>query len=301
MATIQLNSDDLRTLIRESVARLLESEDWYDSIPLCRLPYFVSIQFSDHAIEREYERDITEDDVIGDARSVIRDIIRDFKAGLIRHDTRVRIVNRETCVVSIVAVKLNPGGKAVRKVLVTTSYIWDGRYNLDGIRNYYTGEYESRAWREAEEWNRENQDKVKAFTDWKRGRDVADQRRKAENEYYWRNHPGEPSRERRMSKLNAAFDRLEKKGRHEIDDALPEGDLDAIRDYFKYFDRRQLSSTDSVNKELWADDYRKKTEADMLREFVRKAARQALSEAFRESMSKNPFATRKAGKNGFYA
>ena len=301
MATIQLNSDDLRTLIRESVARLLESEDWYDSIPLCRLPYFVSIQFSDHAIEREYERDITEDDVIGDARSVIRDIIRDFKAGLIRHDTRVRIVNRETCVVSIVAVKLNPGGKAVRKVLVTTSYIWDGRYNLDGIRNYYTGEYESRAWREAEEWNRENQDKVKAFTDWKRGRDVADQRRKAENEYYWRNHPGEPSKERRMSKLNAAFDRLERRRGHEIDDALPEGDLDAIRDYFKNFDRRQLSSTDSVNKELWADDYRKKTEADMLREFVRKAARQALSEAFRESMSKNPFATRKAGKNGFYA
>lgn len=301
MATIQLNSDDLRTLIRESVARLLESEDWYDSIPLCRLPYFVSIQFSDHAIEREYERDITEDDVIGDARSVIHDIIRDFKAGLIRHDTRVRIANRETCVVSIVVVKLNPGGKAVRKVLVTTSYIWDGRYNLDGIRNYYTGEYESRAWREAEEWNRENQDKVKAFTDWKRGRDVADQRRKAENEYYWRNHPHEPSREKVMNRLNAAFDSYERKRNYDAHDSLPKGDLDAIRDYFKNFDRRQLSSTDSVNKELWADDHRKKTEADTLREFVHETARQALSEAFRKSMGKNPSATRKAGKNGFYA
>ena len=301
MATIQLNSDDLRTLIRESVARLLESEDWYDSIPLCRLPYFVSIQFSDHAIEREYERDITEDDVIGDARSVIHDIIRDFKAGLIRHDTRVRIANRETCVVSIVAVKLNPGGKAVRKVLVTTSYIWDGRYNLDGLRNYYTGEYESRAWREAEEWNRENQDKVKAFTDWKRGRDVADQRRKAENEYYWRNHPHEPSREKVMNRLNAAFDSYERKRNYDAHDSLPEGDLDAIRDYFKNFDRRQLSSTDSVNKELWADDHRKKAEADALREFVRKAARQVLREAFRKSMGKNPSATRKAGKSGFHA
>ena len=60
------------------------------------------------------------------------------------------------------------------------------------------------------------------------------------------------------------------------------GDLKAIQDYFR----------DMNNKRI---------ELEPLYEFARRAARQVLSEAFRESMGKNPSATRKAGKNGFYA
>ena len=79
MATIQVNRNDLRKMIREAVARLTESEEWYDVIPLCRLPYFVSIVFSDHAIDREYEREISEDMIVVNAKQVIKDVIEDYQ------------------------------------------------------------------------------------------------------------------------------------------------------------------------------------------------------------------------------
>lgn len=42
-------------------------------------------------------------------------------------------------------------------------------------------------------------------------------------------------------------------------------------------------------------------ELEPLYEFARKATKQAVREAFRDSTSKNPSTTKKAGKSGFYA
>ena len=77
MTTIKLNNNDLRAMIREAMERLCEGQ-WYEAEPLCRLPYFVSANFSDHAIAREDERNISQDRVIENLRQVIKQIIEDY-------------------------------------------------------------------------------------------------------------------------------------------------------------------------------------------------------------------------------
>ena len=87
---------------------------------------------------------------------------------------------------------------------------------------------------------------------------------------------------KRMNRLNAAFDSYERKKKYDIHDSLPDGDLKAIQDYFR----------DMNNKRI---------ELEPLYEFVRRATKQALREAFGESTSKNPSTTKKTGKNGLYS
>ena len=64
-------------MISEAVSRLCEGA-WYQAEPLCRLPYFVSVNFSDHAIDREDERDLSEADIVENLKLAIQDIINDF-------------------------------------------------------------------------------------------------------------------------------------------------------------------------------------------------------------------------------
>ena len=85
-----------------------------------------------------------------------------------------------------------------------------------------------------------------------------------------------------MNRLNAAFDSYERKKKYDIHGALPDGDLKTIQDYFRDMDKRKI-------------------ELEPLYEFARRAAKQAVREAFRDSTSKNPSTTKKAGKSDFYA
>ena len=241
MATIQLNSNDLRVMIREAVERLCEGQ-WYEAEPLCRLPYFVSVAFSDHAIDREDERDISRDQVVENLKTAIKQILDDYHNRKISGDDYIKVIDRDTCIVSVCGIEPSYNKKRVHKIVVVTCYVWDGRINIDKGNNYYINN-ESPRYREAREWNEENQDKVKEYTDWKRYGDeraIKKQQMKAEKEYYWRNHSKEPSSEKRMNRLNQAYMRKEKGDKYKIHDNLPDGDLKAIQDYFRDMNNKRI-------------------------------------------------------------
>ena len=155
------------------------------------------------------------------------------------------------------------------QIVVVTCFIWDGRINIDKGNNYFINE-PSVDFIEAKEWNEENQDKVMSYLEWKHHGDskaIRQQRNKAEKEYYWRNHPQEASRDKKMRRMEHAYQTKEKKEKEEIHDSLPDDDLGAIRDYFKNFDK-------------------KKIDLEPLHEFVRKATKQAVRESFAGKMRK---------------
>lgn len=275
MAAIKLNNNDLRVMIREAVERLCEGQ-WFEAEPLCRFPYFVSVNLSDHAIDRKYEREIPRDKIIENLQKVIKDVIKDFEDGTISSEDYLKVVDRDSCIVTVFVLKPNYSKKRINQVVVVTCYVWDGKLNIDRGHTYYINE-ESLAYKEVYEWNRENQDKVMSYSEWKRfgeDRAIKDQRRKAEKEYYWRNHK-EPSREKIISRLDTAYGELGKKNRKEIHKSLPDGDLDAIHDFFNRMDKE-------------------KVELEPLYEFVNKAAKQAILEALADSTNANMAAAKKA-------
>ena len=276
MATIQLNNNDLRVMIREAVERLCEGQ-WYEAEPLCRLPYFVSVNFSDHAIAREDERDISQNRVIENLQQVIKQVIEDYSKHMFGPDDYIKVIDRDTCIVTVCGMHPTYNNKRIKQIVVVTCYVWDGRINIDKGNVYYIND-ESPAYLEAKQWNEENQDKVMSYTEWKRygdDRAIRQQRAKAEKEYYWRNHPHETPQEKRMNRLNAAFDSYERKKKHDIHDSLPDGDLKAIQDYFR----------DMNNKRI---------ELEPLYEFARRAAKQALQEALSDSTNANMAAAKKS-------
>ena len=283
MATIKLNNNDLQTMIREAVERLCEGQ-WYEAEPLCRLPYFVSVNFSDHAIAREDERNISQDRVIENLRQVIKQIIENYSKHMFGPDNYIKVIDRDSCIVTVCGIHPTYNNKRIKQIVVVTCYVWDGRINIDKGNPYYIND-ESPAYLEAKQWNEENQDKVMSYTEWKRYGDtraIKQQRNKADKEYYWRNHSYEPTPEKRMNRLNAAFGSYERKKKRDIHDSLPDGDLKAIQDYFRDMDNKRI-------------------ELEPLYEIVRKAAKQALRETFNVSTTKNPSTMKKAGKSDFYA
>ena len=282
MATIHLNNKDLHTMIREAVERLCE-EQWYETEALCRIPYFVSVTFTDHAIDREYERDIDREDIIENLKQVIQQVIKDFHEKKIDKEADIRVVDRDSCIVAVCGLHPSYNQRRIHQVTVITCYIWDGRINIDKGNVYYLND-ESPAYREAKQWNEENQDKVLSYTEWKRHGDreaIKQQRLKANKEYYWRTHPQEPSDEKRLNRMNQTYDRYERQKKQDIHGALPDGDLKAIQDYFR-----------DMNK--------KKNELEPIYEITRKAVKQAILEALADSTNANMQAAKKAGNDEFY-
>ena len=277
MATIQLNNNDLRVMICEAVERLCEGQ-WYETEPLCRLPYFVSVNFSDHAIDRENERDIREQDIVDILKMAVKDVIDDFSKRNIRSEDYVKVIDRDSCVVAVCGIKPSYNGNRIKQLVVVTTYVWDGKINIDAGYNYYVNE-PSEKYAEAKAWNEENQDKVVSYMEWKRNSDINRQRKRAETEYYWRNHPHEPSREKVMNRMDQAYIRKEKSDKHKIHDQLPDGDLKAIQDYFR----------DMNNKRI---------ELEPLYETARNAVKKALQEALSKQMNTNTFQGKSALNGG---
>lgn len=276
MATIQLNNNDLRSIVREAVERLCEAQ-WYEAEPLCRIPYFVSVNFSDHAIKREDEREISREEIIDNLKATVHQMIDDYNRKKLTGDDKLKVIDRDSCVVTVCGIHPSYNQRRIHQVVVVTCFIWDGRVNIDKGLNYYINE-ESPAFREAKQWNEENQDKVLSYAEWKRygdDRAIRQQRAKAEKEYYWRNHPHEPSREKVMNRLDQAYQRKEKAEKMNIHDNLPDGDLKAIQDYFR----------DMNNKRI---------ELEPIYEIARKAAKQALQEALIDSTNANMAAAKKS-------
>ena len=276
MVTIQLNNSDLRSIVREAVERLCEAQ-WYEAEPLCRIPYFVSVNFSDHAIKREDEREISREDIIENLKATIHQMIDDYNNKKFGGDDKLKVIDRDSCIVTVCGIHPSYNQRRIHQVVVVTCFIWDGRVNIDKGLNYYIND-ESPAFREAKQWNEENQDKVLSYAEWKRygdDRAIRQQRAKAEKEYYWRNHPHEPSREKVMNRLNQAYQRKEKAEKMNIHDNLPDGDLQAIQDYFR----------DMNNKRI---------ELEPIYEIAHKAAKQALQEALIDSTNANMAAAKKS-------
>ena len=282
MATIQLNNNDLRIMIREAVERLCEGQ-WYEAEPLCRLPYYVSVNFSDHAIEREYEREISEDRVVENLKKVIKKIIEDYELGMFGPGERIKVIDQDSCIVTVCGINPSYNKKRINQLVVVTCFVWDGRINVETGNFYYINK-PSRDFIDAKDWNAENQDKVMSYTEWKHygdARAIRQQQRKADKEYNKRKKELEPGHARRMEILRNSYNQKAYDDKQKIHDNLPDGDLDSIRDYFRDMDSRHIN-------------------LEPLYEFVRRAAKQALREDFKESTSKNPSTTKKAGKNGFY-
>lgn len=266
MATIQLNNSDLRVMIHEVMERLCEGQ-WYEAEPLCRLPYFVSVNFSDHAITREDEREISQDTVIENLRQVIKKIIDDYSHQAFGPDDYVKVIDQDSCIVAVCGIHPSFNKKRIHQLVVVTTYIWDGKINIDKGNNYYVNK-PSDEYLAAKEWNEENQDKVIPYMEWKRDSDVARQQKKADREYYWRTHPQEPSDEKRWNRVNQIYNRYERKQKQDIHDALPDGDLKAIQDYLRNMDKGEHIKLEPIE------------------EIVRRAVKQAVHESLRIKTSK---------------
>ena len=252
MATIQLNNSDLRSIIREAVSRIVESEEWFDHETLCRLPYYVSLRFSGHAIKRGYERRISANDIVKDMQSVSDDIISAFEAGRITVDEKFKVCNRKTCALTVATIAgTSASGKRIHRVRIISAYIWDGRNNLDEKVIFFTPDEESQDFRDALEWNRENQDIVKDYVDWKHDRYVPGQRREMEK---WYEKRGTINRHTK----NNDYKRMEKERRErEMADTykkMPWEDYAAIGDYDMKMDYMPMSSKGSMNRDLRAMD-----------------------------------------------
>jgi hypothetical protein len=166
-------------MIKSTTNRILEEYFNFQDEYLTRIPYPIELAFTDHAIERETQRFITEDSVREDVKMAVHRIVDDFNGGKLGRDEYFKVINRESCAVSVCTLVV--GGRRIKRIIVITSYIWDGRMNIDKGVLYYVGE-ESPAYIEAKEWNAEHQDLVTGYMDWKRNIQINKQRRKAENE-----------------------------------------------------------------------------------------------------------------------
>ena len=246
-------------MIKEMVERMVmgildESREYYSDL-IWRNP-FVKLQFTNHCIERQYEREIFRGDIAYDVSRVIKQVIDDYKNGVIKEGEKFKVLNRETCLVSV-CVYL-PGKICVVRVL--TAYLWDGRLNLGGSI-YYVGE-ESDMYRDAVKWNAEHQDEVREYMKWRLGnyfgRGIEKQHRKAEEKYQHRNCRPELTSRKRLDWLEKAYNYKDRTERKAIHNALPPGDLEAIRQYFKDMDMYPLGSADSFNQELYDMDVEKR-------------------------------------------
>lgn len=167
MATIRLNNNDLQKMIQGVAAMICENR-WYEEQVLCYSPYYVSINFSDHAIDRKYEREINHTKVINNVRRVIQNIIQDYSDGKLDPKRKVRIIDTSSCIITVCGIVKHPTKEnRIKKLVVVTCFVWDGRINVDYGQRYYMGE-ESERYREVKQWNQENQDIVQAYMNYRR-------------------------------------------------------------------------------------------------------------------------------------
>ena len=254
---IKITQQDLFEAVTSTLDIIMEG--YYDvrGELICRMPYYVGMIFTNHCIERQYQRYITERDLLKDAETVIKDIIEDFESGKIDKKDYIKIINKESCVVTVCALrthreKYSKTGIGIAELIAVTAYIWDGRMDIDHGKNYYIGE-ESKAYLEAQKWNAENRDKVVSYTEWKHNTDIVRQKKKADREYYYRNNT-EMDPETKMRLINKTYDTNGEYRKREIHRAMGKEELDAVKNYFNKMERKPLASKGSANRDLRALD-----------------------------------------------
>ena len=249
--------------LKESKQTLNEAyfrEEAISHFPLVKLIY------TDHCVEREYERPASEKMIRDDFVSVADKIVEDINSKKYRHNDVLKVINRETCLVSVVRVK-----KHTKEwlLVIVTCFDWDGRTNIFGGNCYYTGE-ESVKYKDAVQWNKEHQQEVMDYKNWKTGKDInmqhADLDKLARERYkslYFPNYDDfNDAHERRMDMLNVAHYRKLKDDKRQIKNSRTQEDLDAEAEYKQNFRKKQLSSKGSQNRTLRAIDLLKQRKQD---------------------------------------
>ena len=250
---IKLTEQDLHKIV-ENVVRII-AEGNYDFMGevICRLPYIVTLVFTKHCIERENERSLMEQRIISDASQVIKQIIQDFENREIKGGDYVKVINRETCLVSVLSPFVDKSGRRILRMIAVTAYVWKGRVNIDNTgKNYYIGE-PSEEYLEAKKWNEENQDKVLAYMAWKRDTDIRKQRRTAETDYAYRSNstldPGV-----RMKLMNMTYDNRDRGIHKSMIQAIDPNELQDIKAQYRDVDKKPISTKGSANRDLRAWD-----------------------------------------------
>lgn len=248
-------------MVKDATRRVLESYvNYYDEY-VTRIPYPIELVFTDHAIERESERVISEDEIRYDVKGAIRKIVDGFNGGILKPGEYFKVIDRDSCVVSVCSLVASGGNRRLRKVIVITTYIWDGKINIDNGVNFYVGE-ESRMYAEAKRWNEENQDKVVPYMEWKRDTDIQRQRREADRQYFYRNNREIPL-DKKMEYIAMTYYNQAKADRKAIHNSLSKKDFGAIQDYYRRMDSQPMTSKGSANRDLRAMDLiRKRKESN---------------------------------------
>lgn len=243
--TVQITLNEIKEMVKTAAKTLLEgkilSRRPY-SEPACRLPYWVRLFFAYHAIDREYQRDISSKDVADMVQRVSGEVLQDFKDRKITEKDYFKIINRDTCVVSVLALEPTNDGRRVYSFTVVTCYVWDGRLNIENGHYYFVNE-PSIDYEEIKKWNEENQDKVMGYADWKHNMytsDIRKQRKDADTAHYWRNNPPTPSHEKIMNRLDLSYKNKDWIEKHSPENKLPDEDRKAIDYYMKNMGKKKI-------------------------------------------------------------
>ena len=245
MQKITLNENDIRMMVNEAI-KSVGFQNFNDDMVLCRFPYPITIFFTKHAVDRRDERTIEREEIYNDVKSVIKDIVKDFEAGKFRERDRIRVINRDTCVITTATVNcVGKGRSRIRSVVVLTAFIFDGLKNLidNGMPVYFTGE-ESERFREELMKNQEHRDDIIDYQDWKfpikTRKQIELQRKKAEKEHYFRNNPYERGHDKTQKWLDRMGMDQAKMQKDRIHASLPDGDLQTINRFYKRMDKEHI-------------------------------------------------------------
>ena len=255
-----LTEQHLNAIVKDAVSLMLEAR--YAGT-ICRFPYPVNLALGSHAIERGYERLIREDDLLDAVSKVFGQIQEDYNNGELKPYTECfKVVNRDSCLVCVCHLELIDGSTKIRRVVVRTSYIWDGKMNYQNSRNekiYYMNE-PSEEFIEASQWNAEHQDLVGDYTRWKHGIDVKKRDELADYMYDVRETPfthDDTNASLRMHRVKKGMEQERLKNIHRMNGEFDPEDFAAMRDYDAKMDYVPLASKGSANRDLRAMDLRK--------------------------------------------
>ena len=258
---MQITEQDIREMVRNAVEIITEALTFGE---VCRFPYRILIAFKEHALKRSSQRNITKEESLEDVSAVIKNVIEDFENGVLTHDSCFKVVDLDSCLVSVMNIEANRRyPNEIYRVVGLTVYNWDGKMNFMDSRNekiYYVNKPSDR-FRAAFEWNQAHQDLVKDYTKWMHDIDTKSQEYFADKAYNGLSRsfstddvPGDKRMERvRMSDKNRYQAEMEK-----IYGEMPPEDYEAVRDYDMKMDYMPLASKGSVNRDLRAMDLMKR-------------------------------------------
>ena len=264
-----LTEQEIRNMVKSTVEMILEAR----TAGMIYFPYRMGVAFKHHAIVQSHHRQISEQDVVNQLSEVSDRLANDFSNGVLTPDEVFKVVDRDSCLVSVCNVEPAYSGNRIHRILAITVYIWDGKMNYANTRNekvYYIHE-PSEEFIEATEWNKEHQDLVGEYTRWKHGIDVQKLDDRAD---YLDNLLNKPFRtdnvpsEKRLARVGYGMMQQHKEDMDKIYGEMSPEDFEAIGDYNMKMDYMPMASKGSANRDLRAMDLRKmRKDAARQREF----------------------------------